>query len=94
MVYEGNISLNFLDRGLDDMEKTNKEKEQIAKEYYMEYLVITEPMFLKPRELKILNRVRLPYIVTKKENFEELSCEELKLLAVYIYSLSQNPNTH
>lgn len=30
---------------------------QLIKEYYKEYLTITEPMFIKPREIKLLHRV-------------------------------------
>ncbi|KAI0438156.1 hypothetical protein F4803DRAFT_569999 [Xylaria telfairii] len=32
-------------------------KEQITKSYYKEYLKITEPMFIKPREVRILERL-------------------------------------
>ncbi|OOQ87806.1 hypothetical protein PEBR_16590 [Penicillium brasilianum] len=38
---------------------------QITKEYYKEYLAGTEPMFLKPREIKIYNRLGPPYYMAK-----------------------------
>ncbi|GAM33747.1 hypothetical protein TCE0_013r00874 [Talaromyces pinophilus] len=41
---------------------------QIPKEYYKEYFAITEPMFLKPREFKILKRVGPPFTMFKREN--------------------------
>jgi quinol monooxygenase YgiN len=40
---------------------------QFSKEYYKEYLETTEPMFLKPREAKILKRLS-PFIMVKKTN--------------------------
>jgi hypothetical protein len=47
-------------------------KEQAGKEYYKEYFAATEPMYLKPREFKILNRVGPPFVNFKKENCEQL----------------------
>ncbi|PYI24092.1 hypothetical protein BO99DRAFT_418775 [Aspergillus violaceofuscus CBS 115571] len=41
---------------------------QIQKPYYKDYLAITEPMFIKPREAKILNRVGAPYLMIKSTN--------------------------
>jgi hypothetical protein len=32
-------------------------KVQLQKEYYKPYLAITEPMFIKPREFEIWNRM-------------------------------------
>ncbi|KAL4863012.1 hypothetical protein BDV12DRAFT_189970 [Aspergillus spectabilis] len=43
---------------------------QLKKEYYIPYLAITEPMFLKPREFKVLNRLGAPFTVVKKGNGE------------------------
>ncbi|KAL3473228.1 hypothetical protein BJX99DRAFT_201395 [Aspergillus californicus] len=41
---------------------------QVRKSYYKEYLELTEPMFIKPREVKVLNRVGAPFVMFKKEN--------------------------
>ena len=41
-----------------------KSQEQITKEYYKDYLAITEPMFIKPREAKIYKAV--PGLSTNK----------------------------
>ncbi|KAL1986003.1 hypothetical protein VTN96DRAFT_7138 [Rasamsonia emersonii] len=41
---------------------------QLTKEYYKEYIAITEPMFLKPREIKVLNRLGSPYVLVKEDN--------------------------
>lgn len=38
---------------------------QIQKEYYKEYFAVTEPMFIKPREFQILDRVGPPFAVYK-----------------------------
>jgi hypothetical protein len=40
------------------------------KEYYKPYLAATEPMFIKPREFKILKRVGAPYIHYRPENMK------------------------
>ncbi|KAH8696492.1 hypothetical protein BGW36DRAFT_296760 [Talaromyces proteolyticus] len=55
------------------VENWSKSKEwlfqfQAPKEYYREYLAVTEPMFLKPREIKLLKRLGLPFTMVKKEN--------------------------
>jgi hypothetical protein len=42
----------------------------MGKEYYKEYFAITEPMFIKPREFKILRRMGLPFIMAKEANFK------------------------
>ena len=44
-------------------------KHQISKEYYKPYFEATEPMFVKPREFKILKRVGSPYVMGKPQNF-------------------------
>ncbi|RAL10246.1 putative quinol monooxygenase [Aspergillus homomorphus CBS 101889] len=41
---------------------------QIKKPYYHDYLAVTEPMFIKPREVKIYNRVGAPYYMVKSTN--------------------------
>ncbi|KAF9893978.1 hypothetical protein FE257_008949 [Aspergillus nanangensis] len=41
---------------------------QIPKSYYEEYFKVTEPMLLKPREVKVLKRLGSPYVMVKKEN--------------------------
>ncbi|KAM5368032.1 hypothetical protein ACJZ2D_009746 [Fusarium nematophilum] len=38
---------------------------QIPKEYYKEYFAATEPMFIKPREFKVYNRLGPPYYTAK-----------------------------
>ncbi|CAM1501504.1 Fc.00g034880.m01.CDS01 [Cosmosporella sp. VM-42] len=38
---------------------------QLVKEYYREYLAATEPMFIKPREFKIYNRLGSPFCTAK-----------------------------
>ncbi|KAJ5161955.1 hypothetical protein N7492_007347 [Penicillium capsulatum] len=38
---------------------------QITKEYYKGYLAATEPLFVKPREYKLLNRLGAPYYIAK-----------------------------
>lgn len=38
----------------------------MTKEYYKEYLAVTEAMFIKPREFKILDRLGAPYYVVKQ----------------------------
>lgn len=43
-------------------------QEHLNKDYYKPYLEATEPLFTKPREVKILNREK-PFISGKKENF-------------------------
>lgn len=37
---------------------------QITKEYYKEYMAATEPMFVQPREVKILKRLA-PFYMAK-----------------------------
>lgn len=39
---------------------------QLVKDYYKDYFAITEPMFIKPREGKLVNRVGAPYITVKE----------------------------
>ena len=39
---------------------------QVAKDYYKEYFAVTEPMFLKPREIKVFNRVGKPFYMAKE----------------------------
>ncbi|EED12005.1 hypothetical protein TSTA_000770 [Talaromyces stipitatus ATCC 10500] len=41
---------------------------QMPKEYYHEYFAITEPMFIKPREFKVLRRVGAPFTMVKEKN--------------------------
>ncbi|KAL4994061.1 hypothetical protein BDV10DRAFT_177598 [Aspergillus recurvatus] len=41
---------------------------QLKKEYYEEYIRVTEPMFVKPRVIKVFKRVGAPYMMVKKEN--------------------------
>ncbi|KAF6806924.1 hypothetical protein CSOJ01_08498 [Colletotrichum sojae] len=37
------------------------DKNQLTKEYYKEYLAVTERMYVKPREMKILNLMGSKY---------------------------------
>jgi hypothetical protein len=46
------------------------QQNQMGKEYYKEYFTITEPMFVKPREFKILKRMSLPFVAAKDANFK------------------------
>lgn len=39
---------------------------QFKKEYYKEYFEVTEPMYVKPREFKILNRLGKAYYTVKE----------------------------
>ena len=39
---------------------------QIRKDYYKEYFAATEPMFVKPREFKVYNRLGSPYYTAKE----------------------------
>ncbi|KAI8665327.1 ABM domain-containing protein [Fusarium sp. Ph1] len=39
---------------------------QIPKDYYKEYFAATEPMFVKPREFKVYNRLGSPYYTAKE----------------------------
>ena len=39
---------------------------QLQKDYYKEYFSVTEPMFLKPREFKLLKRLGKPYYTVKE----------------------------
>ena len=41
---------------------------QITKPSYKPYLEATEPLFAKPREIKILKRLGAPYVVQKSQN--------------------------
>ncbi|KAK3709345.1 hypothetical protein LTR37_010906 [Vermiconidia calcicola] len=41
---------------------------QIPKDYYKPYFAATEPLFVRPREFKMLKRVGAPYVVSKAEN--------------------------
>ena len=50
---------------------------QLQKEYYKPYLAATEPMFIKPREFKILKRVP-GFICGKKGNFDGAFVGEIK----------------
>lgn len=42
----------------------------MGKEYYKEYFAITEPLFVKPREFKIMKRVGKSFLLAKDSNFE------------------------
>ncbi|KAL6362843.1 hypothetical protein LRP88_04156 [Fusarium phalaenopsidis] len=42
------------------------DKVQIPKDYYKEYFAATEPMFVKPREFKVYNRLGSPYYTAKE----------------------------
>lgn len=49
------------------MGKANREKQvQLAKPYYYDYLAVTEPLFVKPREVKLSKRVGEPFVMTEK----------------------------
>lgn len=41
----------------------------MTKEYYKPYFEATEPMFIKPREFKVLKRAE-GFVSSKKENFK------------------------
>ncbi|OJJ07253.1 hypothetical protein ASPVEDRAFT_46604 [Aspergillus versicolor CBS 583.65] len=41
---------------------------QVKKDYYIPYFQATEPMYVKPRVMKLVNRVGPPYTMVKKEN--------------------------
>ncbi|GAQ02942.1 hypothetical protein ALT_0263 [Aspergillus lentulus] len=41
---------------------------QANKPYYKEYFAATMPLYLKPREVKVLDRVGPPYVAVKMEN--------------------------
>ncbi|KAL4919195.1 hypothetical protein BDW62DRAFT_200076 [Aspergillus aurantiobrunneus] len=41
---------------------------QLKKDYYEPYLRITEPMFLKSRQVKVKNRLGGAFVIVKKEN--------------------------
>jgi len=43
---------------------------QATKEYYKEYFKVTEPMYVKPRETKIMKRMGSPYLVAKEGNWK------------------------
>ncbi|PWY75204.1 hypothetical protein BO94DRAFT_524009 [Aspergillus sclerotioniger CBS 115572] len=54
------------------VENWSKSKEwllenQITKDYYRDYLAVTTPMFVKPREVKLLSRVA-SYNMVKRSN--------------------------
>lgn len=38
------------------------------KPYYRDYFAATEPLFIKPREAKLLKRVGTPFTMVKKTN--------------------------
>ncbi|KAK8877445.1 hypothetical protein PGQ11_002391 [Apiospora arundinis] len=44
-------------------------KEQLTKEFYKGYLETTEPMFIKPREVKILHRLGRDLLVIKDKQY-------------------------
>lgn len=44
---------------------------QLPKEYYKEYLEATEPMYIKPREMRIVNRSGPPFAFYKSWNQEK-----------------------
>ncbi|KAK5652676.1 hypothetical protein OQA88_10270 [Cercophora sp. LCS_1] len=44
---------------------------QLPKEYYKEYLEATEPMYIKPREMRIINRAGSPFAFYKSWNQEQ-----------------------
>ncbi|GKZ82239.1 hypothetical protein AnigIFM56816_007047 [Aspergillus niger] len=41
---------------------------QLVKPYYRDYFAATEPLFIKPREAKLLKRVGAPFTMVKKTN--------------------------
>ncbi|KAE8375361.1 hypothetical protein BDV26DRAFT_295102 [Aspergillus bertholletiae] len=41
---------------------------QAKKPYYHDYLAATEPLYVKPREIKLLKRVGGPFVMVKKVN--------------------------
>ncbi|KAL8981091.1 MAG: hypothetical protein Q9205_004017 [Flavoplaca limonia] len=43
---------------------------QITKDYYKPYLAATEPMFIKPREVKFYDRMEESWTFAKPENFK------------------------
>ena len=45
-------------------------QEQVTKDYMKPYLEATEPMFVKPREFKVLKRVGAPFVACKAQNLE------------------------
>ncbi|KAI5923130.1 hypothetical protein F4810DRAFT_670514 [Camillea tinctor] len=46
-------------------------KHQITKEYYKDYLNATEPLFIKPRESRVLERAGPDFYVCKEKSFVE-----------------------
>ncbi|KAI1486599.1 hypothetical protein F5X96DRAFT_654284 [Biscogniauxia mediterranea] len=44
-------------------------KNQITKEYYKDYLNATEPLFIKPRETRVLERAGPEFFVCKEKQF-------------------------
>ncbi|KAL2216336.1 hypothetical protein M432DRAFT_623847 [Thermoascus aurantiacus ATCC 26904] len=63
---EGVVSLSWV-------ENWSKSKEwliqhQLTKPYYDEYLAITTPMYVRPREIRVLDRLGPPYVMVKREN--------------------------
>ncbi|KAI1345088.1 hypothetical protein F5Y15DRAFT_410766 [Xylariaceae sp. FL0016] len=44
---------------------------QTKKEYYKDYFAATEPMFVKPREVKLLERMGPDYFMVKEKPFPE-----------------------
>ncbi|KAJ5226352.1 hypothetical protein N7468_007577 [Penicillium chermesinum] len=55
----------FLEVYQDPKEPGTISWDQMTKDYYKDYLAATEPMFIKPREFKIFNRVGAPYYTVK-----------------------------
>jgi quinol monooxygenase YgiN len=41
-------------------------EDQITKDYYKDYLAVTEPMFLKPREFQVLERLSPEYYYSRE----------------------------
>lgn len=46
----------------------NNVQNQVPKDYYREYFAITEPMYVKPREFKLLHRLGEPLTMVKRAN--------------------------
>jgi hypothetical protein len=52
----------------------DEQQVQIQKEYYKPYFAITEPMFIKPREVELWERFPgNEWVVVKKEMIEKVS---------------------
>lgn len=65
MVHAGKL---FLPRFLTHVAEHGM-KVQLAKEYYKPYLAATEPMFIKPRQFEMFNRMPPGWATAKAENF-------------------------